>query len=125
MNRYLVTNSTDRTVRMHTIAADTDLDNLGGIVVTPVHKFQDLINRSPWNGIGFSGDGEYVIGGEYPSGRSSSGQVSDEAMTLNLTSFCNQVPATRRRMTSSSGTEAKERCRRSSRAQKNHWTTSL
>lgn len=28
------------------------------------HKFQDLVNRTPWNGIGFSGDAEYVMGGE-------------------------------------------------------------
>jgi COMPASS component SWD1 len=28
-----------------------------------VHRFQDLVNRTPWNGIGFSGDGEYVYAG--------------------------------------------------------------
>ncbi|GAA5988995.1 hypothetical protein JCM5350_001744 [Sporobolomyces pararoseus] len=28
-----------------------------------VHKFQDLVNRVPWNGCGFSSDGEHVIGG--------------------------------------------------------------
>ena len=27
------------------------------------HKFQDLVNRTPWNGCGFSRDGEYIIGG--------------------------------------------------------------
>lgn len=27
------------------------------------HRFQDLVNRTPWSGIGFSGDGEYVFGG--------------------------------------------------------------
>ncbi|GAA6040189.1 hypothetical protein JCM8097_004172 [Rhodosporidiobolus ruineniae] len=27
------------------------------------HKFQDLVNRTPWNGIGFSSDGEFIIGG--------------------------------------------------------------
>ncbi|GAA6020877.1 hypothetical protein JCM11491_000017 [Sporobolomyces phaffii] len=27
------------------------------------HKFQDLVNRVPWNGCGFSSDGEHVIGG--------------------------------------------------------------
>ncbi|BGP16354.1 hypothetical protein JCM10213_004895 [Rhodosporidiobolus nylandii] len=27
------------------------------------HKFQDLVNRTPWNGCGFSTDGEYIIGG--------------------------------------------------------------
>lgn len=29
------------------------------------HKFQDLVNRVPWNGCGFSSDGEHVIGGEF------------------------------------------------------------
>ncbi|GAA6063382.1 hypothetical protein JCM10212_001481 [Sporobolomyces blumeae] len=27
------------------------------------HKFQDLVNRTPWNGCGFSSDGEYLFGG--------------------------------------------------------------
>ncbi|GAA5975983.1 hypothetical protein JCM11641_002858 [Rhodosporidiobolus odoratus] len=27
------------------------------------HKFQDLVNRTPWNGCSFSSDGEYIIGG--------------------------------------------------------------
>ncbi|GAA5850393.1 hypothetical protein JCM8547_001861 [Rhodosporidiobolus lusitaniae] len=27
------------------------------------HKFQDLVNRTPWNGCAFSPDGEYIIGG--------------------------------------------------------------
>lgn len=31
--------------------------------LTALHRFQDLINRTPWLGIGFSGDGEYVFGG--------------------------------------------------------------
>lgn len=29
-----------------------------------VHKFQDLVNRTPWNGCGFSNDGEHIMGGE-------------------------------------------------------------
>lgn len=29
-----------------------------------MHRFQDLVNRTPWNGCGFSRDGEYIIGGE-------------------------------------------------------------
>lgn len=28
-----------------------------------VHKFQDLVNRTPWNGCGFSSDGEHIMGG--------------------------------------------------------------
>ncbi|WFC99029.1 chromatin binding protein [Malassezia yamatoensis] len=27
------------------------------------HKFQDLVGRTPWSGIAFSGDGEYIMGG--------------------------------------------------------------
>jgi COMPASS component SWD1 len=27
------------------------------------HRFQDLVNRTPWYGCGFSSDGEYIIGG--------------------------------------------------------------
>lgn len=30
------------------------------------HKFQDLVNRTPWNGCSVSSDGEYIIGGESP-----------------------------------------------------------
>lgn len=30
---------------------------------TVEHKFQDLVNRTPWNGCGVSSDGEYIIGG--------------------------------------------------------------
>lgn len=29
----------------------------------PIHRFQDIINRTPWHAVGFSGDGEYVMGG--------------------------------------------------------------
>jgi COMPASS component SWD1 len=35
----------------------------GNVEILPSHKFQDLVNRTPWRGIGFSGDGEYVYGG--------------------------------------------------------------
>lgn len=28
------------------------------------HRFQDLVEKTPWNGCGFSTDGEYVIGGQ-------------------------------------------------------------
>lgn len=27
------------------------------------HRFQDLVERTPWNGCGFSRDGEYILGG--------------------------------------------------------------
>ncbi|KAE8228854.1 hypothetical protein CF326_g6198 [Tilletia indica] len=58
------------------ILLDTDVDtdaqpssNLhhpspGAVVLMPVHKLIDLVNRTPWNGIGWSGDGgEYVYAG--------------------------------------------------------------
>ncbi|KAL7414747.1 WD40-repeat-containing domain protein, partial [Mrakia frigida] len=60
--RNIVINSSDRAVRVLAIAPHPD-DPEGDIEVTPLHRFQDLINRTPWNGVGFSGDGEYVIGG--------------------------------------------------------------
>lgn len=28
-----------------------------------MHRFQDLVNRTPWNTLRFSNDGEYIIGG--------------------------------------------------------------
>ncbi|CEH16176.1 WD40 repeat protein [Ceraceosorus bombacis] len=31
--------------------------------LTPTHRFQDLVNRTPWSGIGFSADGEYIFAG--------------------------------------------------------------
>lgn len=30
---------------------------------TLMHRFQDLVNRTPWNTLRFSNDGEYIIGG--------------------------------------------------------------
>lgn len=33
------------------------------VEITALHRFQDLVNRTPWLGIGFSGDSEYVFGG--------------------------------------------------------------
>jgi hypothetical protein len=30
-----------------------------------LHKLQDPIQRSPWNGVAFSGDGEYVLAGAF------------------------------------------------------------
>lgn len=31
--------------------------------LTATHRFQDLVNRTPWVAVGFSGDSEYVMGG--------------------------------------------------------------
>jgi COMPASS component SWD1 len=65
--RTLVTNSNDRAVRLYSFAstkpAANDYDTPIEVNCTLQHKFQDLINRTPWSGIGFSGDGEYVFGG--------------------------------------------------------------
>lgn len=32
-------------------------------LLIPQHRFQDLVNRTPWNAIRFSNDGEYVVAG--------------------------------------------------------------
>ncbi|CAE6449722.1 unnamed protein product [Rhizoctonia solani] len=54
--RYLIVNSNDRIVRVLEITSQTyDLELL--------HMFSDPISKTPWNGICFSGDGEYVVAG--------------------------------------------------------------
>jgi COMPASS component SWD1 len=56
VGRYLIVNSNDRMIRVLEIAAQTyDLELL--------HMFSDPISKTPWNGICFSGDGEYVVAG--------------------------------------------------------------
>ncbi|ELU43117.1 Set1 complex component swd1 [Rhizoctonia solani AG-1 IA] len=51
-------NSNDRIVRVLEITSQTyDLELL--------HMFSDPISKTPWNGICFSGDGEYVVAGWY------------------------------------------------------------
>ena len=49
-------NTNDRAVRILSVTRS-------GRELGVVHKFQDLVNRTPWNGVGFSGDSEYVVGG--------------------------------------------------------------
>lgn len=67
--RTLVTNSNDRAVRWYSFASTKSAASQENDAIpiqvncTLQHKFQDLINRTPWSGIGFSGDGEYVFGG--------------------------------------------------------------
>ncbi|ORX40967.1 WD40-repeat-containing domain protein [Kockovaella imperatae] len=51
-----VCSASDRAVRVLLISPTTG-------ALTPTHRFQDLVNRTPWNSVGFSGDGEYVMGG--------------------------------------------------------------
>lgn len=52
----LILNSTDRALRVLTVSPQTG-------ALAPIHRFQDLVNRTPWHAVGFSGDGEYVLGG--------------------------------------------------------------
>nr|ODN95981.1 compass component swd1 [Cryptococcus depauperatus CBS 7855] len=53
---HLITSASDRALRLLQVDPLT-------LTLTPLHRFQDLINRTPWNSIGFSGDAEYVMGG--------------------------------------------------------------
>lgn len=59
--RNLVVNSNDRSIRV--VAVETSHTPKLHVQLHVVHRFQDLVNRTPWNGIGFSGDGEYVYAG--------------------------------------------------------------
>lgn len=53
-------NSSDRAIR---VIAVSPSDDDSGASLSPLHRFQDQISRTPWNSVGFSGDGEYVFGG--------------------------------------------------------------
>jgi COMPASS component SWD1 len=53
----LVTNSSDRIIRVFGVDV-----NSGTLIAH--HKFQDLVGRNPWSGLGFSKDGEYVSAGK-------------------------------------------------------------
>ncbi|WWD07268.1 hypothetical protein V865_005365 [Kwoniella europaea PYCC6329] len=52
----IITSASDRALRILSVDPLTS-------TLTPLHRFQDLVNRTPWHAIGFSGDGEYVMGG--------------------------------------------------------------
>jgi COMPASS component SWD1 len=52
----LVTNSSDRIIRVFAVDPDD-----GTLILH--HKFQDLVGRNPWSGISLSKDGEYVSAG--------------------------------------------------------------
>lgn len=56
--RHLAANLNDRTVRTLDVAMR---DAPPRFVAR--HKFQDMVSRTPWSGVGFSHDGEYVMGG--------------------------------------------------------------
>lgn len=70
----LVVNSNDRSVRvLNLVPLEWDSDEEEPEILTreqkiPIlelqHRFQDLVNKTPWNGCGFSRDGEYIIGGK-------------------------------------------------------------
>lgn len=62
-NRTLVANSNDRAVRLYSYLVRRNDDDSVNVSVALQHRFQDLVNRTPWHGVGFSGDGEYVFGG--------------------------------------------------------------
>ncbi|WRT70759.1 uncharacterized protein IL334_007758 [Kwoniella shivajii] len=52
----IILSASDRALRLLSVHPLTS-------TLTPLHRFQDLVNRTPWHSIGFSGDGEYVMGG--------------------------------------------------------------
>lgn len=60
-SRHVAVNMNDRTVRTLRVTYNDGCEMPTGL--TPTHKFQDLVSRTPWSGIGFSRGAEYVIGG--------------------------------------------------------------
>lgn len=42
---------------------ERDTANGGESLLKLAHRFQDLVNRTPWNVVKFSNDGEYIVGG--------------------------------------------------------------
>jgi COMPASS component SWD1 len=65
--RFIVVNSSDRAVRVlaitPSIISEEEPGDLFADEIIPLHRFQDTIGKTPWNTVGFSGDGEYVMGG--------------------------------------------------------------
>ena len=66
----LVVNSSDRSIRLYYVDESGFLS--AGLAassrhahspLTLQHRFQDLVNRTPWNSAGFSHDGEFVVAG--------------------------------------------------------------
>jgi COMPASS component SWD1 len=69
--RFLLTNSTDRVIRHFEIPAypppSAESEAASEYVeqdIEPVYKFADPVDKVQWNGIGYSADTEWVIGGE-------------------------------------------------------------
>lgn len=66
MNRRLVTNSSDRTLRQFTLPIYPSPNADGEYTeqeLEPTHKFSDPINRTAWHAMSFSPDGEWLAGG--------------------------------------------------------------
>ncbi|KAI3620516.1 hypothetical protein CBS9595_002483 [Malassezia furfur] len=59
--RHLVANLNDRTLR--TFSVTETRGKPSPYALTQRSKFQDLVGRTPWSGISFSADSEYVMGG--------------------------------------------------------------
>ena len=59
----MATNSNDRVIRLFTVITKKEENGSEAVSITAQHRFQDLVNRTPWLGIGFSADGEYAFGG--------------------------------------------------------------
>lgn len=68
----LVIASNDRVIRVYAVndsafyAQACSSEATGATLVDlliPRHRFQDLVNRTPWNAVRFSNDGEYVVAG--------------------------------------------------------------
>lgn len=55
-DRYLAMSSNDRVVRVYEVSHYP-------LEMEALHKLQDKVGRTQWNGISWSGNGEYVIGG--------------------------------------------------------------
>lgn len=58
--RCVVVNLNDRTLRTYLVLRDEPQESIS---LSPQHKFQDLVSRTPWSGVSFSGDSDYVMGG--------------------------------------------------------------
>jgi COMPASS component SWD1 len=60
--REMVVNSSDRIIRTFTLPGfDSPAFNPDSFYLEPEHKFQDLIDKAPWNHVCWSNSSEYVI----------------------------------------------------------------
>lgn len=64
--RRLVTNSSDRTLRQFVVPAYGPPSPDGTYIeqeLEPTHRFNDPINKTAWNAMSYSPDGEWLAGG--------------------------------------------------------------